>query len=132
VLAGEPPQLSEVGPFTMRRTTANYNICFDHARRRADWQWLHYDELVPDKSCAACTSDALVRFSARSTPRAAAVLTRGRCADLRAQLHLRRHHAVCRLVRGAAAAAVCAGAFTRSAQRAAASLTRLARGLSPR
>ena len=60
VLAGEPPQLSEVGPFTIQRTTANYNIRFDDARRRMDWQWLIFDELVPEKSCDVCTRDALV------------------------------------------------------------------------
>ena len=60
MLAGEPPQLSEVGPFTMRRTTATYNIRYDETRRRMDWQWLAFDELVPEKSCPACTSDALV------------------------------------------------------------------------
>ena len=60
MLAGDPPQLNEVGPFTIRRTTANYNIRFDDARRRMDWQWLVFDELVPEKSCDVCTSDALV------------------------------------------------------------------------
>ena len=68
MLAGEPPQLSEVGPFTLRRTTATYNIRFDNSRRRAEWQWLNYDELVPELSCAECTSDALVRNSVASGP----------------------------------------------------------------
>ena len=69
MLAGEPPQLSEVGPFTIQRTTANYNIRFDDARRRMDWQWLNFDELVPEKSCDVCTRDALV--SAFAAPQAA-------------------------------------------------------------
>ena len=61
MLAGAPPVLQEVGPFTLRRTTAKYNIAFDHARRRVDWQYLTFEELLPEQSCAACTPDATAR-----------------------------------------------------------------------
>ena len=82
MLAGDPPQLSEVGPFTMRRTTANYNIRFDDARRRMDWQWLNFDELVPEKSCDVCTSDALVRACATPRPVVASVTRALRAAQI--------------------------------------------------
>ena len=82
MLAGDPPQLNEVGPFTIRRTTANYNIRFDDVRRRMDWQWLVFDELVPEKSCDVCTSDALVSAVAAPPPALASVTRARRAAQI--------------------------------------------------
>lgn len=91
MLAGEPPQLSEIGPYVVRRTTAHYNIRFDHEARRVDWQKLPFDELVPELSCPACTSDALV--SACRASRSHDCLDACRSTDLQRQLVVCGHDA---------------------------------------
>jgi hypothetical protein len=68
VLAGAPPQLAQVGPFVLRRTTAKYNIAFDRAARRVDWQSLVFDELLPAESCAECTLNATARTAVACSP----------------------------------------------------------------
>ena len=68
MLAGAPPQLQEVGPFVLQRTTQRYNIAWGAQQSRVDWQSLPFEELLPDQSCATCTADAVVRARA---PRAA-------------------------------------------------------------
>ena len=80
MLAGAPPQLQEVGPFVLRRTTQHYNIAWSATQSRVDWQSLRFEELLPDKSCAACTADAVVRARAQRAARGCVA----RCSTLTA------------------------------------------------
>jgi hypothetical protein len=84
VLEGAPPQLTQVGPFVLRRTTAKYNIAFDHAARRVDWHWLQFDELVTADSCAECTLNATARACCTQRSRALAGVLPARALTRRA------------------------------------------------